>query len=120
MNRALPSALLEHVQEHDLQLPDPKDIHVLAAAIEINATHIVTSNLRDFPAAILEPHGINALSPNDFVMYLAYNSPLQVIKAVKMQHANLKHPSLSPTQFLNQLEFHGLEPFAAWLRERNF
>jgi predicted nucleic acid-binding protein len=120
MNRALPSALLEHVQELDLQLPDPKDTHVLAAAIEVNATHIVTNNLRHFPMPILEPHGIVALNPNDFVMQLAQMNPLLVIKAVKMQHANLKHPSLSLAEFLNQLKAHGLEPFAAWLRERNF
>jgi predicted nucleic acid-binding protein len=117
MNRALPSALLEHVQELDLQLPDPKDVHVLAAAIKSSATHIVTNNLRHFPTASLKPHGIIALSPNDFVMHLTQINPLLVTKAVKMQHANLKHPSLNLEEFLNQLELNGLTAFTTWLRE---
>ena len=32
-----------------LYLPDKNDLHVLAAAIEGNASSIVTLNLRDFP-----------------------------------------------------------------------
>jgi PIN domain len=119
MNQALPSALLEHVPELDLQLPDLKDVHVLAA-IEISATHIVTNNLRHFPTAILEPNGIIALNPNDFVMHLAQINPLLVIKAVKMQHSNLKYPSLSLEEFLNQLKLSGLGAFTTWLRENIF
>jgi predicted nucleic acid-binding protein len=120
MNRALPNALLENIPEIDIALPDPKDLHVIAGAIHINATHIVTNNLRHFPTEILELHDINALNPNDFVMHLTQTNPELVIKAVQMQHANLKHPSLSLEQFLNQLEAHGLAPFTTWLRETNF
>lgn len=120
MNRALPDALLEDVPEIDVDLPDSKDIHVLAAAIHANATIIVTSNLKHFPTITLEPHGIQALKPDDFVMRIAQANPLQVIKAVKMQHANLKHPNLSLAEFLNQLELNGLEAFTTWLRAENF
>lgn len=42
------------------ELPDAGDHHVLAAALKTQAQTIVTENLRDFPAAILAPLGIEA------------------------------------------------------------
>jgi predicted nucleic acid-binding protein len=50
-----------------LELPDPDDRHVLAAAIKINAQVIVTRNLKHFPIAKLAPWGTKAKSPDDFV-----------------------------------------------------
>jgi hypothetical protein len=47
------------------ELPDPKDRHVLAAAIESEADVIVTLNLRHFPSSVLEKLGIEAQSPDD-------------------------------------------------------
>src|ERR1700722_18805075 len=41
-----------------LQLPDPDDRHVLAAAIVGRCDVIVTANLTDFPDALLTPFGI--------------------------------------------------------------
>jgi predicted nucleic acid-binding protein len=49
------------------ELPDPKDRHVLAAAIESEADVIVTLNLRHFPSSVLEKLGIEAQSPDDFL-----------------------------------------------------
>ncbi len=50
-----------------LQLPDPSDVHVLAAAIGGGAEAIVTLNVRDFPAAALAPHGIALRHPDPFL-----------------------------------------------------
>ena len=46
-----------------LELPDPDDRHVLAAAIRSGSQVIVTENLRDSPTEVLEPYGIEAQSP---------------------------------------------------------
>ncbi|MCA2010655.1 PIN domain-containing protein [Cereibacter sphaeroides] len=51
-----------------LDLPDPADRHILAATIAAGASTLLTLNLRDFPRRTLAPHGITAISPDDFMM----------------------------------------------------
>jgi predicted nucleic acid-binding protein len=50
-----------------LDLPDPDDRHVLAAAIKVNAQLIVTRNLKDFPSKTLAHWDIRPKSPDNFV-----------------------------------------------------
>jgi len=52
-----------------LDLPDPNDRHVLAAAIRAGSGVIVTENIKDFPTAALEPYNIEAQTPDVFVMH---------------------------------------------------
>ena len=47
---------------------DPKDQHVLAAAVRADAAVIVTANLGDFPASALQPYDITAVHPDDFLL----------------------------------------------------
>ena len=53
-----------------LELPDPGDRHVLAAAIRVGADFIVTFNLKDFPEEALAPYGVEAIHPDEFSLYL--------------------------------------------------
>jgi predicted nucleic acid-binding protein len=55
MNAAIPDVLVTgyEVLESSLQLPDPNDRHVLAAAIRCGAQAIVTFNRKDFPEEVL-------------------------------------------------------------------
>jgi hypothetical protein len=59
-----------------VDLLDPDDRHVLAAAIRCTASVIVTFNERDFPSAILLPFGIEAQHPDLFIdnLYALYAS----------------------------------------------
>ncbi|MDR8018833.1 PIN domain-containing protein [Nesterenkonia aerolata] len=50
-----------------ISLPDPDDRHVVAAAMNAQATHIITKNLRDFPSDALSTVGITAQHPDDFL-----------------------------------------------------
>jgi hypothetical protein len=51
-----------------LELPDPNDRHVLAAAIRGRADVIVTENVRDFPTTALAPLGMEAVRLDDFLL----------------------------------------------------
>jgi hypothetical protein len=72
MNEAVRDALVTGYEEWipKLQLPDPGDRHVVAAAIQAEAEVIVTLNLKDFPAAALSPFEIEALHPDTFLVGL--------------------------------------------------
>lgn len=52
----------------DLTLPDPKDRHVLAAAITASADVIVTKNIKDFPSETLRPFRLIAQRPDEFII----------------------------------------------------
>ena len=51
-----------------LWLPDPADIHVLAAAIAGSADRIVTLNRKDFPRNILAEEGLDRVDPDALMM----------------------------------------------------
>lgn len=50
-----------------LWLPDPADIHVLAAAIDGSADKIVTLNAKDFPRNILAEEGLQRIDPDSLL-----------------------------------------------------
>jgi len=60
---------------------DPKDRHVLAAAIRGNCPLILTFNLKHFPAEALAPWNICASHPQDYLLIL-YEMERQQVTAV--------------------------------------
>ncbi len=70
-----------------LWLPDPDDVHVLAAAIAGSADLILTLNARDFPRHILADEGIARADPDHFLLGLWQASPGPVGQAVANVHA---------------------------------
>lgn len=64
-----------------LWLPDPADIHVLAAAIAGSAEAIVTSNAQDFPRNILAEEGLSRADP-DAVLLGFYKADRAAMVAV--------------------------------------
>lgn len=102
----------------ELLLPDPDDRHVLAAAIHAHADLIVTHNLKDFPNSVLERYGVEAISPDPFVMKLVEDQPDQVLAALRKQRSRLKNPPSSQAEFLATLELHDLKVFVNWIRKQ--
>lgn len=86
-----------------LDLPDPDDRHVLAAALRTRAHVIVTFNLKDFPADYLATFGIEAQHPDEFISHLIDLSPGAVCEAAKRQRAALVNPAKSVEEFLDAL-----------------
>jgi len=97
MDRAVPDCLVTGYEGiiDQIDLPDPDDRHVLAAAIRCQAGVIVTYNLKDFPEHCVAPYGIDAQHPDDFVAHLFDLSPAAVCRAVRDQRLALRHPPLS-------------------------
>lgn len=78
---AFPEAIVTGFEaiEETLTLPDPDDNHVLAAAIAISASVVVTDNLSDFPAELLAPHEIEAISADGFIADTFTLDPIEAI-----------------------------------------
>jgi len=110
MDRAIPDAVVTGYEPlcASLDLPDPDDRHVLAAAINCNASVIVTFNLKDFPAHILQPFEIEPVHPDDFIADLFDLDRAAVLEAAQAQRASLKNPPHSPSEFLDRLLKQGL------------
>ena len=89
-------------------MPDPNDRHVLAAAIVGHADVIVTRNLRDFPDEALEPYGIEAQHPDEFMCHLLDLAPVLVVDTVRTQQAALTNPPVVMDELLATFERLGL------------
>lgn len=91
-----------------LQLPDPGDRHVLAAAIVGGCDIIVTQNLRHFPDKALAPYRIKAQHPDDFLCHHLTLMPGAFCTAVRKVRARLKNPPYSAKEYLTTLNQQGL------------
>lgn len=119
MDAAVPDCLVLgfEAMEAELQLPDPDDRHVLAAAICAHAGTIVTYNVKDFPESALAPFGITALHPDEFVAHAFDLSPAAVCKAVRDQRASLKDPPMTAEHLVDCYLRLGLATTVSALRE---
>jgi predicted nucleic acid-binding protein len=99
-----------------LDLPDPNDRHVLAAAIKINAQLIVTKNLKDFPQKTLAQWDIRPKSPDNFVRDVMDFDPQAVWACVQqIVDSRTKRP-VTVEDVLGELQRDGLVASAAALR----
>ena len=119
MEEAIPDALVENYEQliPSLELPDPDDRHVLAAAIMAGAQIIVTNNLKDFPERILEVYGIEVLHPDEFIEHQLGLSEAVVIGCAKRIRSRLINPEKSADEYLESLASAGLPVTAEKLRE---
>ena len=67
---------------------DPKDRHVLAAAVVGRADVVVTLNLRDFPLNACRAVGVEPVHPDDFLLDAYDEAPAPVFAAVERQAAD--------------------------------
>ena len=110
MDQAIPDALVSGHEDlvAGLNLPDPDDRHVLAAAIRCGASVIVTFNEKDFPKTALSPYGVEAQHPDLFIDNLFDLDAAAIVTAAQKQRAQLKNPPLDVDRYLDVLLRQGL------------
>lgn len=118
MDQAVPDCLVTGYEgiEATLELPDPDDRHVLAAAMMCGAGTIVTYNLKDFPDAVLAPLGLCAQHPDEFLEHAYDLDPVAVCQAVRDARAALKNPPVGAEALLDIYQGQGLATTVAALR----
>ncbi|MDT3397136.1 hypothetical protein RKE29_10840 [Streptomyces sp. B1866] len=100
-----------------LDLPDPGDRHVLAAAIRAKAQVIVTFNLADFPAEKLSPWDVQAVHPDAFIEAQVDLSPRLVYAGLaQIADAWKRPPNAVVADVIASLEREGMVASAAALR----
>jgi predicted nucleic acid-binding protein len=119
MNRSVRNSLIENYESMipSLNLPDPDDRHVLAAAIKGQADIIVTINLKDFPDRILSKYEIEAQHPDIFIADLIDLYPIRVTTAAENCRKRLKNPPKSIDEYLEILLKQGLTMTVSLLKQ---
>lgn len=117
MDRAVPGCVVTGHQGliDALNLPDPNDRHVLAAAIVGRAECIVTFNENDFPPECLEPYGIHTCHPDRFLMQADGLDDGVLIDVARADRAHYRNPQLSVDEYVAQLRRAGLPETSAYL-----
>ncbi|KAF4410118.1 PIN domain-containing protein [Streptomyces lycii] len=95
---------------------DPKDRHVLAAAVHGRADSLITFNLRDFPQESLSPHDIALQDPDDFLLDLLDLAPGAVMSVLEAQAGRYKRDPKTLPGLLNALAKAGVPDFAEQAR----
>lgn len=98
-----------------VDLPDPDDRHVVAAAIRAGAERIVTFNLQDFPVEALRPYGLTAQHPDDFIADLLDQQPARTLEAAARHRRSLRQPPKTAEEYLDTLRAQGLTQTVAIL-----
>lgn len=117
VNRAVPDCLIDGYEYliDRLDLPDPDDRHVLAAAIAGHADAIVTANLKDFPVATLDKYGVEVQHPDDFIMNQLELRPFEALEVIKQVRLRRRNPPCSVPELIAMIERNGLPQTAQYL-----
>lgn len=98
--------------ESSIELPDPDDRHVVAAALWGRAEAIITENIKHFPAKSLSVHGIEAIRLDDFLLDQYDLNPSATRRIVVEQAAAMTQPPVAVNVLLTRLSRGGAPRFA--------
>ena len=117
VNLAFPDAMVSNYAPliEGLELPDPKDRHVLAAAIKTNANVIVTNNVKHFPEEYLSLFGLAAKQADDFITDIIDLNPDIAVEAFRRLVSNRTNPPLTELEILDRYRKIGLVNSADYL-----
>lgn len=90
-----------------VELPDPNDQHVVAAALTCKANYIVTDNLKDFPATTLEAFDIEVGSADMFLSSTFDHYQNEALSDLRLHRRELRDEPSRPV-YLSLLRKKGL------------
>jgi len=73
--------------------------------------------LKDFPADIVDVHGIEVLHPDDFLVAQYGLDQIRVLGEIKAMRQRLRRPPRSAHELVATVEAQGLPQFAQLLRD---
>lgn len=105
MTKAFPEASVLGFEAliEQIEMPDPDDRHVLAAATQGECDFLVTFNEKDFPHDADVLGDIRVLTPDEAVLLLAGLFPDRIASVVAAQIGRLRRPATTAEGFLNRL-----------------
>jgi PIN domain len=120
MNDALPGATVGGYEDliPTVNLPDPDDRHIVAAAIAAGASVILTWNLRDFPAAALKKYNLHRQTPDTFLADIYDQTPDLAVGSLANARRNLNKSRVSALDFVDILNNLKLGQLATRMRNR--
>ena len=89
-------------------MPDPNDVHVLAAALKTQAATIVTENLKDFPKHVLAPLNIEARTADAFIADTIALDPGRAVAAIRTMRLRFNRPEKTAEILLMDMDAAGL------------
>ncbi len=101
-----------------IELPDPDDRHVVAAAYTGGADLIVTNNLKDFPQDELKRWRLEAVNPDCFLCDMFDLFPQAMLIIIQEQTADMQHPPTDVDELLASLERAGVPEFVHAVRQK--
>jgi predicted nucleic acid-binding protein len=117
MRRSFPDA---EVSGYDMLIDamtcDPKDRHVLAAAVHGDAGVLVTYNIGDFPAKSAQTYDITVVHPDDFLLDQLDLYPGITVAALRAQAGSYRSPAMTIEDLLGRLTAAGIPRFASEAR----
>jgi predicted nucleic acid-binding protein len=117
MRRAFPDAEVRGYQNIvDTMTCDPKDRHVLAAAVRSDTAVLVTFNIGDFPDTSTAAYDITVVHPDDFLLDQLDLYPGHTVAALRDQARSYSAPAMSIEDLLGRLASAGVPKFAAEAR----
>lgn len=102
--RAFPEAEISGFDSLVDAMPvNPKDRHVVAAAVAAHALCIVTLDVDDFPQTALDRFDIEVQSPDEFLQHLYDLDSERMVQIIVEQAVDLRDPAFTPRQVCGHL-----------------
>jgi predicted nucleic acid-binding protein len=114
MQRAFPNAEVRGYEALiESMTCDPKDRHVLAAAVRGQSAVLVTDNDKDFPEDSTSPYDIGVVKTDDFLLDQLDLYPGATLALLNQQANDYTTPQMTLEQLLGALAVAGVPKFAA-------